>query len=94
MYDIQIEIIKTNKVRERVIWMLQLGLTQMAVAAAVNNSQQTVSLLWHRFEQIWTTKLFQESDRSRLAMPYEDRFILLIDLLNRFLTAIDAAVNA
>ncbi|XP_052686921.1 uncharacterized protein LOC128166056 [Crassostrea angulata] len=83
--------------RERCVGMLQVDMSQNAVAATVGTSQKTISLLhvlWRRFQTTRSTDDRPRSGRPRVTTPTEDRQIRLLHMRNRFLTVVDSAQNA
>lgn len=59
--------------RERCVGILQAGMSQNAVAATVGTYQNTISLLWRRFQTTGSTDDRPGSGRPRIATPREDR---------------------
>ena len=76
---------------ERVVGMVQTGMTHQAVADHLNVSRITISRLMIRLRQKDRRNDRPSNDRSRVISQRQDRHVCLIHLRNSMLTAEDTA---
>lgn len=73
--------------RNRAIGRLEAGESQSSVARRLNVRQSTISRLWHRYTQHNSTRDRPRSGRPRVTTPAQDRYIRVLHLRNRAVTA-------
>ena len=73
--------------RERAVGMLMLGTSQIDVGRRFGCSRATINRLWRRFQQTGSTADRPRPGHPRVTTPADDRYIRLLHLRNRKLTA-------
>jgi len=76
---------------ERAMGMVQAGMTHQAVVDHFNVSRITISRLKNRLRQTGRTNDIPCNDRPRVTSQRQDRYLRLIHLRNRMITAEDTA---
>ena len=79
--------------RNIIFGRLQAGESQNAVARLYNVHRSTISRLWQRYQQSGSTADRQRSGRPRITTAAQDRYIRVIHLRNRTVTATETASN-
>ena len=69
--------------RHIAIGRLQAGNSQNEVARILNVNQSTMSRLWNRFQQIYSTNDRHRNGRPRITTLGKDRYIRVFHLRNR-----------
>ena len=80
-----------QKDRERAVGIVQAGMTHQAVADYLNVSRITISRLMIRLRQTGKTNERPRKDRRHVTSQRQDRYLRLIHLRNRMITAEDIA---
>ncbi|XP_067671715.1 uncharacterized protein [Haliotis asinina] len=80
--------------RERAIGIIQMGASRGHDARTFDSSTTAVSNLIQRYQQTGQTRDRPSSGRPRIATAQEDRYIRILHLRNRFLTATSTAATA
>ena len=77
----------------RAIGMLQGGMTQREVAAAVGTAQSVISRAWRRYRRSGSVRRGHGGGRQRATTPAQDRFLTIQARRNRFLPAVSLRNN-
>jgi transposase len=79
--------------RNIVIGRLQAGQSQNEVARTLNVNQSTTSRQWNRFQQTGSSNDRPRSGRPRITIPGQHRYIRVLHLRNRTVSASTTAVG-